>query len=88
MTTTRMLIDAAVRQYPLETTPAWQSVTDGNAALSLDHIEPETNSFTTTDCLFDGKATIVLKDARALQAEVFGHFDSRRAEIDHIKISK
>jgi hypothetical protein len=81
------MITDAVRQFPVERTPDWHHLADGNAALEIDHIEPVTNSFNTTDNLFEGEATIVLKDARALQALVFGRFSSRRAEIDRFVIN-
>jgi hypothetical protein len=88
MTSTRTLITDAVRQFPIERTPAWHRLADGNAALQIDHVEPLNASFNTTDCLFDGEAKIVLKDARALQALVFGRFDSRRAEVERIVINE
>ena len=88
MTSTRTLITDAIRQFPLERSPAWHRLSKDNTTLELDHIEPVAASLTTTDCLFDGEATIVLKGARALQALVFGRFDSRRAEIDRIVINE
>lgn len=88
MTTTRAMITDAVRAFPIERTPAWHRLADGNAALEIDHVEPVTNSFNTTDCLFDGEATIVLKGARALQALVFGRFDSKRAEVEGVVINE
>lgn len=87
MTTTRTMITDAVRRFPIERTTAWHRLTEGNTALEIDHIEPVDSSFNTTDCLFDGEATIVLKGARALQALVFGRFDSRRAEVDSVIIN-
>lgn len=85
MTPIKTLITDAVRRFPIEASPAWRRLAEGGH-FELDHIEPNAGSITTTDCLFDGRATIVLKNAQPLPVSVFGRFDANRAEVERIVI--
>ncbi|WP_237153471.1 hypothetical protein [Oryzibacter oryziterrae] len=87
MQSTKSLIVDAVCRFPVQETAAWRELNKGPATAEIDHIEARAASINTTDCLFDGEATIVLKDARALQAMIFGRFDGRRAEVERIVIA-
>jgi hypothetical protein len=87
MNPTKTLIAEAVSRFAFQETPAWENLKASDISVELDHIETDTASITTVDCLFDGQATIILKDARALQALVFGRFDGRRAEVERIVLA-
>jgi len=87
MNPTKTMIADAVSRFHLEDTPAWARLAANGDQPELDHIETHADSISTVDCLFDGDATIVLKGARAVQARIFGRFDSRRAEVERIIIA-
>lgn len=87
MNPTKTMIADALRRFQIEATPAWTSIAAGGDAPELDHIEPDSNTISTVDCLFDGNATIILKGERSLPARIFGRFDSRRAEVERIIIA-
>lgn len=83
----KTLIADAICRFPLQDSAVWNSLQAKASGAELDHIETDTHTIQTVDCLFDGQATIVLKGARAVQALVFGRFDGRRAEVDRIVLA-
>lgn len=84
MSPTKTLIADAVSRFPLEKTEEWQKLLATYASTELDRIETDAASISTVDCLFDGRAVVVLKGAQSIPAQVFGRFDGRRAEVERI----
>lgn len=84
MSPTKTLITDAVSRFPLQETAEWKKLAATFASAELDHIETDAASISTVDCLFDGRAVVVLKGAEALQARIFGRCDGRRAEVERI----
>jgi hypothetical protein len=87
MSPTKTLIAEAVSRFPLQDTPAWKELMATYATAELDRIDTDPSSITTVDCLFDGQATVVLKNAGAVPVMVFGRFDGRRAEVERVVLA-
>lgn len=87
MSPTKTLIAEAVSRFPLQTTPEWTRLIATYASAEIDHIEADMTSISTIDCLFDGDATVVLKNADAVPVKVFGRFDGRRAEVERMVVA-
>ncbi len=87
MSPTQTLIADAVSRFPLEQSEEWRKLMATYAASELDRIETDATSISTVDCLFDGKAVVVLKGVGAIPATVFGRCDGRRAKVERIVIA-
>lgn len=87
MNATFALISEALSRFTTQSSPEWAKLQESVGNREIARIEAKPSSITTVDCLFDGEATVVLKDANVVPARVFGRCDGRRCEVERIVVA-